>query len=37
MSEIIADLALCVFAGVHLRTYIVLHGYFSLSVRPVDR
>ena len=31
VSGIIADLAVHAFVGVHLRTCIVLHGYFSLS------
>ena len=37
VSGIIADLAVCAFVGVHLHTCIVLHGYFSLLVRPVDQ
>ena len=31
ISAIIADLALHAFVGIHLRTFIVLHGYFSLG------
>ena len=31
VSVIIADLTLRAFVGIHLHTYIVLHGYFSLS------
>ena len=31
VSAIIADLALRVFVGIHLRTCIVLHGYFCLG------
>ena len=31
VSAIIADLTLRAFVAVHLRTCIVLHGYFSLS------
>ena len=27
----IADLTLCALVGIHLCTFIVLHGYFSLS------
>ena len=31
LSAIIADLTLHAFAGVHLHTHIVLHGYFCLG------
>ena len=31
VSAIIADLALRAFVGIHLRTCIVLHGYFCLG------
>ena len=27
----IANLTLCALVGIHLRTFITLHGYFSLS------
>ena len=31
LSAIIVDLTLHAFAGVHLHTHIVLHGYFCLG------
>ena len=35
--QLFADLTFHVLIGIHLCTFIVLHGYFSLSVRPVDQ
>ena len=36
-STMLVQLFVHALVGIHLRTFIVLHGYFSLSVRPVDQ
>ena len=35
--QLFADVTLCALVSIHLCTYIALHGYFSISVRPVDQ